>query len=112
MGCLIGVCLGQFLGTIIKGGVELKTALLTAITLILSFLSGLMVATIPNTLEKNIPIINRINPTTLLTDAFYCLTVYDDYSRFTKNLISLAIMAIFFCIISFIVTRREKYASI
>lgn len=112
MGCLIGVCLGQFLGAIIKAGVELKTALLTAITLILSFLSGLMIATIPNTIEKNIPIINRINPTTLLTDAFYCLTVYDDYSRFTKNLISLAIMAIIFCIISFIVTRREKYASI
>ncbi|WP_066713086.1 ABC transporter permease [Clostridium sp. Marseille-P299] len=112
VGCLIGVCLGQFLGAIVKGGEQLKTTLLTAITLILSFLSGLMIATIPNAIEKNIPVINRINPTTLLTDAFYCLTVYNDYNRFFRNLLSLVIMAIFFSIACFIVTRREKYASI
>lgn len=112
VGCLIGVCLGQFLGAIVKGGEQLKTTLLTAITLILSFLSGLMIATIPDAIEKNIPILNRINPTTLLTDAFYCLTVYNDYNRFLRNLISLVIMAIFFSIASFLVTRRKKYASI
>lgn len=112
IGCLIGVFLGQFLGTIIKCRNELKSMVLTATTLILSFLGGLMIPEMKDWIEKSFPLINRINPITLLTDAFYCLTVFDDYNRFTENLISLSAMAIFFCIVSFIITRRERYASL
>lgn len=112
IGSLIGVSLGQFIGAAVKGTEQLKNVILTATTLILSFLSGLMIGDMKNIIEHSVPILNRINPTSLITDAFYSLTVYNDYQRFTTNLITLTIMAVFLSILSFLVVRREKYASI
>lgn len=112
IGSLIGVSLGQFIGAAVKGTEQLKNVILTATTLILSFLSGLMIGDMKNIIEHSVPILNRINPTSLITDAFYSLTVYNDYHRFTTNLITLTIMAVILSILSFLVVRREKYASI
>ena len=40
------------------------------------------------------PIINKLNPAALITDAFYCINVYDDPARMKTNLITLLIMAV------------------
>lgn len=77
-----------------------------------SFLSGLMNNTMKDLVEKNMPVINRINPAALISDAFYCINVYDDMSRYYRNLFTLAVMSITLVTASFLLIRRESYDSI
>ena len=58
------------------------------------------------------PIINKLNPAALITDAFYCINVYDDPVRMKTNLITLLIMAGILTAGSFFVVRRVRYDSI
>lgn len=37
-----------------------------------------------NVIEQHCPVINRINPASVLSDAFYCLSVYDDAVRYQQ----------------------------
>ena len=55
---------------------------------------------------------NRINPAALISDAFYCINVYDDMSRYYRNLFTLAVMSIILVTASFLLIRRESYDSI
>lgn len=112
LGSVIGIAYGQFIGSISKGHEALRISIVTSVSLLLSFLSGLMIDKIKYIVEANFPILNRINPAALITDAFYSLTVFSDYSRFISNLVSLAIIATIFIIGSFLILRRERYDSI
>ena len=60
-------------------------------------------------IELKAPIINRLNPATVLTDALYALNIYDTYERFTGNLLILFIMSVVLCGLSFFMVRRECY---
>ena len=62
--------------------------------------------------DKNIPIINRINPNNLITDGFYSLYYYDTLDRYWSDVVSLLIFSVICLIISFVSLRREKYDSI
>ena len=63
-------------------------------------------------IDKNIPIINKLNPASMITDGFYSLYYYDTYDRFYFNLISLLIFAFVMIGISIFRLRRQKYDSI
>lgn len=112
VGSTVGISLGTFVGTVIKSGINIKIAVITSATLLLSFMSGLMFGTMQDIIEHNAPIINRINPAALIKDSFYCLGVYDNYTRYTRNVISILIISFIFLSVSIIVMRREKYASL
>jgi len=112
VGCIVGVSYGTFIGSVLKSSKRTAEGLLTGLSLFLCFLSGLMLQNIKNVIENYAPIINRINPAALLTDAFYSLTVYDNYSRYMHNIISLLIIAAIFCTVSILNLRRKRYASI
>lgn len=62
--------------------------------------------------ERYCPIINRINPAALISDAFYCINVYDDPVRFRLSLIILTVMSVVLLLGSFLAVRRERYDSI
>lgn len=112
IGSVIGIAYGQFVGSISKGHEALRFSIVTGISLVFSFLSGLMVDTIKHVIEVNVPLLNRINPASLITDAFYSLTVFSDYSRFTSDIVSLIVIAAIFILASFLILRRELYDSI
>lgn len=112
IGSLIGISIGYFFGSVSTAQKKFKDSMLTISMLFFSFLSGLMIVQMKDIVEKHVPILNRINPATLITDCFYSLTVYSDYDRFLRNLITLSIIAFLLCIGSYLLTRREKYASI
>lgn len=61
---------------------------------------------------KSVPFVNRINPASLISDAFYCINVYDDMTRYYRNLITLAVMCVVLVMASFFMVRRERYDSI
>ena len=111
-GALIGVSIGIFVGSLGKMKEGGKIGIILGFSMVCSFLSGLMNNTMKDLVEKNMPVINRINPAALISDAFYCINVYDDMSRYYRNLFTLAVMSIILVTASFLLIRRESYDSI
>ena len=62
--------------------------------------------------DKNIPIVNKINPASMITDGFYSLYYYDTLDRYFFNIASLLIFALIMIAISYFSLRRQKYDSI
>lgn len=112
LGSLIGVSIGIMIGCIRRLPSGIKMGVTVASTLIPSFLAGLMFGNMKNLVEQHLPILNRINPAAVLSDAFYCLGVYNDTARFTRSLIILGVMSVLFMGIAFMAVRRERYDSI
>lgn len=112
VGCVIGVSTGLFIGSIGHQSDRMKSSLVLGGTMVECFLSGLMVGNMREIVERYAPIINRINPATLIVDGFYSLTIYDTYDRYARNLISMLVIAGILCLGSYIAIRRERYASI
>ena len=112
MGALIGICLGLMIGCLGKLTFAAKIGICTATTLLLGFLSGLMFGNMKDVVEQNAPILNRINPAAVLSDAYYCISVYNDTARYQRCMITLLIMSLLFLGIAFLGVRRERYDSI
>ena len=83
-----------------------------AVSLASCFFSGLMVNTMKPMIIEKAPWFNDINPAALISDAFYCLNVYSDYSRYIQKNITMIILSVLMAAIGFILTRRRKYASL
>ena len=111
-GSLIGVSVGLFVGSLGKLSEGIKVAVILAISMVCSFLAGLMNSNMKDLVEKHAPIINRINPAALISDAFYCINVYNDTARYYLNLVTLAVMSAAFVMASFLLIRRNRYDSI
>ena len=111
-GSVIGVAMGTFIGSIGGISVTIKDALVSVISLVLSFLSGLMINNMKDIVEHTVPFVNRINPAALITDCLYSLNMYDNFVRFYTNLVLMGVIAVFFIFGSYMQLRRNRYASI
>lgn len=110
-GSLVGIASGIFVGTLpVKENVQI--AIFLVYSLGSSFLSGLMIHPIKIWIEKSMPIINRINPATLIQDALYSLVIYNTHERFFTNIITLAVISVILCTLSYLMTRRKNYANL
>ena len=112
IGSLAGLSLGVAVASVFKSNENTKTGIVIAITMLGCFLSGMMGITMKYVIDKNIPIINKINPASMITDGFYSLYYYDTLNRFIFDIGSLVIFASLMIIISYISLRRQKYDSI
>lgn len=110
-GSMVGVSNGFLVGSIgsLKSGV--KDGIVTGVTMVLCFFSGLMIYNMKGIMEKVFPLFNRISPPALITDAFYALSM-EDMGRYVKDLGTLAGMAVVLLVLCIIRGRREKFASI
>lgn len=112
VGCICGVSLGFLIGSISHFKEGIKIGILICVSMLCSFFSGLMVGDMYARVEAACPIINRINPAALISNCFYSLNIYDTYTKYTTNIITLLIISAVFCIGGFLISRREKYASL
>lgn len=112
LGSVLGVSLGFFIGSATSASESAKMGMTMGISMTSCFLSGLMVGNMKAVIEENCPIINVINPASIISDLFYCLSIYDDYSRYIERAVLLLIMSVVFAAGGFLMTRRKKYASI
>ena len=112
IGSFAGLTLGTFVGTLFKTNENAKTGILIALTMFWCYLSGMMGITMKYVVDKNDPIINKINPASMITDGLYSLYYYDTFDRYWFNIISLLIFAFVLMLISFFSLRRQKYDSI
>ena len=82
------------------------------ITLFSSFLSGLMMGGIKHLIEEYCPIINRINPASLISDALHSLNIYDDYKRYAQCMVIMLVMSAVLLTAGIVIARRETYDNI
>lgn len=111
-GSLIGVSMGMFVGSLGKMQEGAKIGIMLGISMVSSFLAGLMNGNMKDIVEKSAPFVNRINPASLIADAFYCINVYDDTARYYRSLATLVVMCVVLVMASFFMVRRERYDSI
>jgi len=112
VGCATGISLGAMVGALVKKNEGLKIAILIAVSNIGSFLAGMMYVNMKYIVEKNIPILSYLNPATLITDGFYSLYYYNTHQRFFINISILAVFSVIFSLITYIIIRRQRYASL
>lgn len=112
MGGMVGVAFGFFVGSFGRMSESAKASISTAASLISCFFSGLMIANMKGVMDMVAPWFNEINPAAIISDTFYCLTIYDDYERFTQKIISMAVLILIFSVGGFLLTRRRRYASL
>lgn len=111
-GILASLSLGTFLASILKTNSNNKLGILIAITMTLSFFSGMTGITMKYVTDKNMPIINYLNPCNMIVDGLYSLYYYGVNNRFYFNILSLIIFTIVMLLISSGSLRRQKYDSI
>ena len=108
-----GLTMGMFIGSLKKPVTEgAKMGIGVAISMALSVMADLCVSGLMNTIEHTVPIINRLNPAALISDSFYALNTYSDYSRYTSNMVSLSAMTLILFTLTILTVRRNRYASI
>lgn len=112
IGTIAGVTFGTCIGAIVKKSEGFKVGILIGITMTMSFLSGMMNDKIKYIINTNIPILGYVNPVNLIADSFYSLYYYDSLTRFFINLSILCVFSIIFSSITYLVLRRQKYASL
>ena len=112
IGAFAGVSVGFFIGSIGRMSENVKCAISTCVTMFCCFLSGLMVGNMKALIEEKCPIINRINPAALISDLFYCLTIYDNYTRYIEKAATLLIISVIFITGGFLLTRRKTYENL
>lgn len=112
VGSVMGVSMGFFVGCIGKLSLNAKEGILVCISLFLCFFSGLYINTVKNAIDQTFPILNKINPAVVLSDAFYSLNIYDTYGRYFENILILLIFSMIFGFGGYLMARRKKYASL
>ena len=112
VGSLAGLSIGILVGSCFKTNENAKTGIILSYTMFCCFLSGMMGITMKYIIDKNIPIINKLNPASMIVDGFYSLYYYDTLDRYFFNVISLVIFACILILISIYSLRRQKYDSI
>ena len=112
IGTLSGVALGLAVGACLKANDNAKTGIMIAITMLGCFLAGMMGVGMKYVIDKNLPILNKINPANMITDGLYSLYYYSDYTRYWFNVGSLLVFTAILVIIACTKLGRARYDSI
>ena len=112
IGTLTGLALGVAVGVNIKSSDNTKTGIIIAISMTCCFFAGMMGVTMKYIIDKNIPLLNKLNPGSLITDALYSIYYFDKPNRYIMDVLILSGITLALVLISFNNLRRQKYDSI
>ena len=112
LGTLMGCSLGFALGHVSSLRKNTKEAILRLFVTVGGFFSGLMAVQVKLLVEKNFPLLNRINPSAIIHDAFFSLNVFGMGDRFYRSLITMVVMTVVLTVIGLCMSGRRSYASI
>ena len=91
-----------------KADIETKLGLGIGISLLLSFLAGMMVSNIKIIIAEKAPLINKINPVALISDGIYSLYYYQSLDRYYNNLICLVGVTLGLILLTFILSLSAR----
>lgn len=110
LGVLTGICIGAFMGVLLKEKNVLKETVMMGAVLFFSFLSGALVVQVKYYVIKKVPLLSYINPANLIADSFYCLYYDHNYQRFFINASILLAICTVLGSVSILMIRRRTYA--
>ncbi len=91
---LFGVLIGYFIGSVVRKKENLQNSIMMGAVMTSCFFAGLMVGTIRISIELSAPIVNRINPATLVADSLQALCVMGDMERFARCMVSIMVWCV------------------
>lgn len=104
--------LGMLIGTAGRWSESMKNAIVISVSMACSFAADLMLSGVKGFIEKHAPLINRINPGALTTDAFYSVLVYNDTEKYFRSLILLILFGLLLSGAAVLFMRRMRYESL
>ena len=112
VGVFLGLSLGILVGAVSSSNENVKQWIVMGITMLGCYLAGMMDSSMKYKVQENAPFLGYINPSNLLTDAYYSLYYYPDMKRTMTNLAIMCGFSILFCVTGVIALRRQQYESI
>ncbi|WP_311488278.1 ABC transporter permease [uncultured Helcococcus sp.] len=109
LSALCGVSFGTLIATGVKADVNKKEGMGIGLTMLMSFMAGMMVSDIKMIIQRNIPILNKINPVAIITDALYSMYYYNDMARFYQNISYLGLATFVFIVLTAVFTKGKRY---
>lgn len=109
---LTGVSFGTLIGVSNKRDIEFKSGLGIAISMLMSFLAGMMIADLKIIIQNHAPIIHKLNPVALISDGMYSLYYYPTLGRYLNDLMWLLGITLAFIAATLLITRGRKYDSL
>lgn len=108
-GVLAGLALGMFTSVLFEKNENMQTSFSLTVSMLGSFLAGMMGITTKYFVDTNFPLINKINPVNMITDGLYSLYYYASFDRYYFNILSLFIFSLILIIFVIIKLRRVSY---
>jgi ABC-2 type transport system permease protein len=112
IGTISGLSIGLFVGSVFKTSENNKMGIVLSVTMIGCFFAGMFGMSMKNIIDKNIPVINMVNPVALITDGLYSLYYYGLNKRYVMDIVYLLVISIILVLLSIKSLRRAKYDSI
>lgn len=112
MGSAIGVAMGILIGGTGKWSEETKGMIQILLSILLTFLAGLVIGDIRYVIRENVPLLDRVNPAAVIADAFYCICIYGDKTRLFQDLLILGGMTVLLLTAAVLGARRACYDSL
>lgn len=111
-GCLCGVCMGFFVGSIGNMKEGAKNAILMIVVFGGSALAGLFGGNGFIEIEHSAPFLNRINPVTLISDALYATSLNGGPARCLRDVLNLTLIALALFFGGIFMQRKKQYDSL
>ena len=112
VGSFTALAIGTVITVFVRGSVQKKEGICVAVFMGSSFLAGLQVGNMIYLIEQKCPVINRINPGTLIVNSFKSLAVFGDYRQYAINLLTLFAIGVICVAVCVVKLRRTKYESL
>ncbi len=108
---LFGVTIGYFIGCVVQKNGGVQNAIMMSCTMFSFFLAGLMVGNLRINIELTVPIVNRINPATLIAECLHSICIMGDMKQYTRCMLSILLWCVCLGVGSMIaITIRQKKA--
>ncbi|MBR2736985.1 MAG: ABC transporter permease [Firmicutes bacterium] len=111
-GCFAGVSFGVFIGSSSQKSAEFKDGLSIGLTMALCFLGGMMYQDMRYIIKDHLPVLDLINPITMITDGLYSLYCYSDHDLLWNAFLRLAVFGFIFLGAALFCMRKKKYDSL
>lgn len=112
LGNIFGISLGLFIGSSNKKSPGVKVMFSIVATLFLSFLSGMMSPNVKVLIDKNIPILGKLNPISIITNSLYRINLLENTNNLGQGMFLLIIYSMVLMGVSYLFLRRNQYDSI
>lgn len=91
---LFGVLIGYFIGCVAQKKEGIQNAIMMSCVMFSSFLAGLMTGDMRMILELSVPVVNRINPATLIAESLQALCVMGDKKRYAECMLRILVWCV------------------